>query len=282
MYEVINQTLMARRTEERYGPLLGLVDILDEMGYEDSLLAATSLAAAATDADTLLDDIERLILNNSVHLLKRLGIAVYPSIDKEIDFLHGMLNWIISALDEYGDIDEIVDILDTEEPPAIKIAEITTLFTGRDHVDDLNYIENVEPRFIELITNNVTSRKESEMAKLKETTPQDIRVGKFMASLDKDGPVWNEFESGKYQQTQQQFLNDIDIDFESIGFEERINTYAQLIAGIRVAYVEDFSEAIDVDELVSVIVEDLDLGLTMRVTALASSKVLEEYYEVSE
>ena len=140
----------------------------------------------------------------------------------------------------------------------------------------------MEPRFLEFITNNITSRKETELSKVKETTVQDVRMSLFLANVDKDSPIFNEFANGGYKETRQEFMNTLAVELSDVPFEERINAYADLIAGIQIAYVSDYEEAIDVEDVLTVIVEDADLAMTMRIASLASSKILEEYYEVGE
>lgn len=281
MYEVIENVLKSRRSEERYTPLLGLVSVLDSMGYEDSLKGATSLAAGATNSDLLLDDIERLIINNSIHLLRRLGITVDPIINKEVDFLAALLKWIVEDLDETENVDEILDILNSEEPAIMKLADITTIFTGLDHIEDIALIEYIEERFLKLVYNNINSRKETELAKLSQVTPQDTRVHKFLGTLPRDGRVWAEFESGGYKKPQTEFISELD-ELDELDYDERIEYYSKLIAGIQIAYVDNYEDAIDVEDLVELLIADADIAMSMRVTALASSLITEDYYEVSE
>lgn len=273
MYEVIENILTSRRTEERYTPLLGLVSILDEMGYEDSLLAVTSLAAVAVDSDTLLDDTERLIINNSLHLLRRLGITVDNSVNKEVDFLHALLDWIVKGLDDSENIDEILDIVNSEEPAIMKIADITTLFTGLDHVNDVELVHHVEDRFMLLVKNNINSRKESELAKVDEQTEVDIRMHKYIQSLNQDGQIHAVFSNGAYKTTKDEFIQGLEIDLSELPFEERIAANGLLIAGIQIAFSEDVDEALDMEDVISVVLSVDDEPNALRVSTLAQRTI---------
>ena len=280
MYEVIENVLKTRRSEERYIPLLGLVKILDLMSYQDSLISATSLSHAETNSDNLLADIERLIIENSVHLLRRLGITIDPIVNKQVDFLYALLNWIVVDLDQSENIDEILDILDSDEPTVIKLADITSLFSGLNHVDDISLIEFVEERFFNLVYNNINSRKEAEQAKVSQFTPQDKRVHKFLGTLSRDDLVWAEFETGNYKKPRNEFLEEL-ADLGVLDFDNRMEYYIKLIAGIQLAYADNYEDAIDVVDLVVLLIADIDIGMSMRIASSARKLITTDYYEVT-
>ncbi len=282
MYDIIENVIRSHRTDERSSILMGLVDILDNMGYTDSLLSALNVTTQATDTDSMLDGIEHLVISNSIDLLSRLGITVSDLITDDIVFLFSILKWSTEDIDDTELVDELLDIMNSGEPDTIIITDITAVFSGLDHSSSASHIEYVEPRFIKYISNNLTARKGQELDEVSEVSIVDARMHAYLISLPLGSPVRDQLSSGGYTRAMNEFISTIDIDYDDLTADELIPLYVNLIVGIQLAYVDNYDDALDTLDVIMLVVREEHLSLVMRISSGISNALTKSLYEVLE
>lgn len=152
IYDDVADQLIMYRHESRAAPLLDLVTILLDNGYEPALTEIYHQPLPDPNDETI--RYEELIIRCAVAFASKCGVAFNPQVawhkPKETGLiLHGLLE----GFEDNEDSDTLYGIVLSGEPPIFVLENLIRYVFGDDnlHVEDL--IINVEPRVMTVLQN---------------------------------------------------------------------------------------------------------------------------------
>ncbi|QQO90541.1 hypothetical protein pEaSNUABM42_00057 [Erwinia phage pEa_SNUABM_42] len=178
LYEDYADTLGLVRQEGRLAPVLDLVSLAIEYGYDTTLMDIYTGQIPDMNEECL--RLEALINRCACALAQRLGVGLNPQVayrkPKEVvRILHGLT----SAFEEFEDTDTLYGILLSGEPPAYILENMVRYVYGDNDIHFEDLVVVVEPRVMNVMRNFLAATSAEQQAEGTDN-PRMQRVVQFL------------------------------------------------------------------------------------------------------
>ena len=278
MIELYDEVLTDGRLHERKVPLVGLVTILYNTGYESEMDLIHTFLATNDGLQELTAQVENNIFTSVRSLLIKLGVDI--SIEDVYQYPMDTYNLLITILEEienYEDYESLVNIVDSGEPPTIVLADLTTFIVGDTQNVLQEIIVSVTDALMRVIRSSLTSRA---LLDYDVDTPDHdaaIRAAAFITKYP-NNYITDLLTDYGYTQTESMLVTSVDLDVATV--DNYLKVLANTAAGI--IYVKHETHESGLNRIEAIVDLLIDESLATKKLAVYSDtlQLVNELYEV--
>lgn len=189
LFEYYSNLLIDSRAEQRFYPLLGLLNNLLELGYGERYLCQI-YNMEIDNANDHIDAVEKMIISAFETEMLRMGVQINPDYAyTRPSSANYLLSAILEDIENHEDPERLYNFICGDNPGSYELESMLRAIYAEDSIELTELIVSMSPRFLVFIRNALEGKIEEENNASEDDLPFRQRVSMFIRRFPQNPEV---------------------------------------------------------------------------------------------